>query len=190
MNFCPQNPLWRILAKNRENDFFDFSIFRPICPIFVFCKREKLCLYNFHPNPGNWVHISRSRGKNGFFEVTCRFWPLFGNSICGFFAEISTRVEISTVKFWGKKLMTLVHLPYKYLSHTTITFEDIAKKDVVRFFFDLTVRCTYFRKRLKRSYARGDVLRKLSIFFFFLKKLLGGRKKKMLKRILRYILKL
>ena len=140
MNFCPQNPLWRFLAKNRENDFFDFSIFRPIFPIFMFCKREKLCLYNFNNNPWYWAHILRSHGKNGFFAVKCRFWPLLENSICGFFPEISGRIEISTMKFSGKKLMVLVHLPYKYLSHTLITFEDIAKLNRVSFFFfDLTV---------------------------------------------------
>ena len=134
MNFCPQNPLWRILAKNGENDFFDFSIFRPICPIFVFCKREKLCLYNFHPNPGNWVHISRSRGKKrifwGHMSILATFWKFHLWVFPRNFDE-GRNFDGETLR---KKLMILVHLPYKYLSHTTITFEDIAKKDRLRFF--------------------------------------------------------
>ena len=52
---------------------------------------------------------------------------------------MSEGTEISTVKISGKKLMTLVHLPYKYLSHTTITLEDIAKKKRWCVFFDLRV---------------------------------------------------
>ena len=135
MNFCPQNPLWRFLAKNRENDFFEFRIFSSILPIFTFCKRENISFECFRPNPQYRVHISHPREKNGFFAVKCRFSALFENSICGFFLEMSEGTEISTVKISGKKLMVLVHLPYKYLSHTLITFEDIAKLNRVSFFF-------------------------------------------------------
>ena len=87
-----------------------------------------------NPNSQYRVHISRPRGKNGFFAVRCRFSALFENSICGFFLEMSEGTEISTVKISGKKLMILVHLPYKYLSHTTITLEYIGKTNRMFFF--------------------------------------------------------
>ena len=87
-----------------------------------------------NPNSQYRVHISRPRGKNGFFAVRCRFSALFENSICGFFLEMSEGTEISTVKISGKKLMILVHLPYKYLSHTTITLEYIGKTNRLFFF--------------------------------------------------------
>ena len=102
--------------------------------MFTFCKRENVSFEFFNPNSRYWVHISRPRGKNGFFAVRCRFWALFENSICGFFLEMSEGTEISTVKISGKKLMTLVHLPYKYLSHTTITLEYIEKINRMFFF--------------------------------------------------------
>ena len=100
----------------------------------MFYKRENMSFECLNPNSQYRVHISRPRGKNGFFAVRCRFSALFENSICGFFLEISEGTEISTVKISGKKLMILVHLPYKYLSHTTITLEYIGKTNRLFFF--------------------------------------------------------
>ena len=114
--------------------FFEFRIFSSIWPIFTFCKRENISFECFRPNPQYRVHISHPREKNGFFAVKCRFSALFENSICGFFLEMSEGTEISTVKISGKKLMVLVHLPYKYLSHTTITLEYIGKINRMFFF--------------------------------------------------------
>ncbi len=100
----------------------------------MFYKRENMSFECLNPNSQYRVHISRPRGKNGFFAVRCRFSALFENSICGFFLEMSEGTEISTVEISGKKLMILVHLPYKYLSHTTITLEYIGKTNRLFFF--------------------------------------------------------
>ena len=120
--------------KNLKKSNFQFWIFRWIRPIFMFYKRENMSFECLNPNSQYRVHISRPRGKNGFFAVRCRFSALFENSICGFFLEMSEGTEISTVKISGKKLMILVHLPYKYLSHTTITLEYIGKTNRLVFF--------------------------------------------------------
>ena len=88
------------MAKNPN---FQFLINRPIWQIFMIHKLEKVSLHKFDPFPRYWVHNHRNRGKNGFFGLKCHFWPLLATFNCGFFVEISTGIEISTMKIMSTK---------------------------------------------------------------------------------------
>ena len=90
------------------------------------------------------MHGTRILAKNWFFDLKWPILAFFENPICGFFPEISARLEISTAKIFRKKLGNVFYLPYKYLSIWTITFWDIAIRDRCFFFLDLTVLCVLF----------------------------------------------
>ena len=95
----------------------------------MFYKRGKLPLGHFDPNPVNWTHIYRISRKIGFFDVKCQkmaFSPTTQNYVL---VEISTGLEISTVKFVRQKLVRFSYTPYKYLSYCFITLENIQKVD-------------------------------------------------------------
>ena len=108
---------------------FQNFIIRPNRPILIICKWGKLSLGIFNPNPVNWTHIYGIGRKIGFFDVKCQkmtFSSTTQNHVC---VEISTGVEISTVRFFDKKLMRFFYTPYKYLRDCFITLENIQKVD-------------------------------------------------------------
>ena len=88
-----------------------------------------MSLGHLDPNPVNWTHIYRISRKIGFFDVKCQkmaFSPTTQNYVL---VEISTSLEISTVKFFRQKLVRFSYTPYKYLSYCFITLENIQKVD-------------------------------------------------------------
>ena len=134
---------WNSLLKMSKNGpkivIFQFWINRPIWPILMICKLDKVSLGIFTWFSRYWANRHIIRRKIGFFEVKCHFWAFSHKCKNRFFVEYSTGVEISTVKFCEKKLMTLVDIHHKYLEVTLITYENIQKANWVIFFFDLTV---------------------------------------------------
>ena len=103
----------------------------------MICKLDKVSIRFFVTNPRYQANKPRIRQKIAFFEVKCRFEAFSHKAKNPFFVEYSTGVEISTVKFSGKKLMMFVDIHNKYLELTFITYEDIQKVKWL-IFFDLT----------------------------------------------------
>ena len=126
--------------KIRKITNFQFWISRPIWPILMICKLDKVSIRFFVTNPRYQTNKPRIRQKIAFFEVKCRFEAFSHKAKNPFFVEYSTGVEISTVKFSEKKLMMFVDIHNKYLELTLITYENIQKvnRDI---FFDLIVLC-------------------------------------------------
>ena len=56
-------------------------------------------------------------------------FEIFVKVICGFFVEISTRVEISTMEIFEKKVENVFYTACKYHEDWLISFENIAKRD-------------------------------------------------------------
>ena len=123
--------VWEIFAKNdkkcRKITNFQFWISRPIWPTLMICKLDKVSIRFFVTNPRYQANIPRIRQKIAFFEVRYHFGPFSHKPKNQFFAEYSTGVEISTVKFSEKKLMMFVDIHNKYLELTLITYENIQK---------------------------------------------------------------
>ena len=113
---------------------FQFWINRPNRPILMICKSEKVSITFFDHNLRYWTCNPHIRWKIAFFEVKCHFWAFSHKCKNRFFVEYSTGVEISTVKFCEKKLMTLVDIHHKYLEVTLITYENIQKANWLIFF--------------------------------------------------------
>ena len=113
---------------------FQFWINRPNRPILMICELEKVSITFFDHNLRYWTYISRNRRKIAFFEVNCHFLSFFHRCQNRFFAEYSAGVEISTMKFSEKKLMSLVDIHNKYLKLTPITYENIQKVKWLIFF--------------------------------------------------------
>ena len=113
---------------------FQFWINRPNRLILMICKSEKVSITFFDHNLRYWTCNPHIRWKIAFFEVKCHFWAFSHKCKNRFFVEYSTGVEISTVKFCEKKLMTLVDIHHKYLEVTLITYENIQKANCVTFF--------------------------------------------------------
>ena len=98
-------------------------------------KKKNSRVYNvFYDNPRYWTKNPRIRQKAAFFEVRCHFGPFSHKPKNQFFAEYSTGVEISTVKFSEKKLMMFVDIHNKYLELTLITYENTQKVNRIIFF--------------------------------------------------------
>ena len=89
--------------KNRDFINFQFLINRPIRPIFMIYKLEKVSLCHFGPFPRYCTYNPQIDWKIGFFGLKYGFLAYFETSICGFFVEISTGIEISTVKNISEK---------------------------------------------------------------------------------------
>ena len=113
---------------------FEFWINLPIWPILMIWELHKVSKTFFNDNPRYWTKNPRIRQKIAFFEVRCHFGPFSHKPKNQFFAEYSTGVEISTVKFSEKKLMMFVDIHNKYLELTLITYEDIQKVKWLIFF--------------------------------------------------------
>ena len=128
-NVCKK---WR---KIRKITNFAFWINRPIWPILMIGKLGKVSITFFNDNPRYWTKNPCIRQKIAFFEVRCHFGPLSHKPKNQFFAEYSTGVEISTVKFSEKKLMMSVDIHNKCLELTLITYENIQKVNRIIFFF-------------------------------------------------------
>ena len=94
---CPKMP------KIQKITNFQFWISRPIQPIFMICKLGNVSLGIFDRFPRNWTYSTQIRWKIGFFDINYHFWPVLREPANEFFVEISTGVEISTVKFLWKK---------------------------------------------------------------------------------------
>ena len=89
--------------KNRDFMNFQFLINRPIRPIFMIYKLENVSLCHFDPFPRYCTYNPQIDWKIEFFGLKYGFLAYFETSICGFFVEISTGIEISTVKNISKK---------------------------------------------------------------------------------------
>ena len=89
--------------KYRKFMNFQFLINRPIRPIFMIRKLDQVSLGIFRRFPRYQTYKPQNGRKIGFFGLNYAFWACFEISICGFFVEISTAVEISRVKNISKK---------------------------------------------------------------------------------------
>ena len=97
--------------KNLKKSNFQFWIFRWIRPIFMFYKRENMSFECLNPNSQYRVHISRPRGKNGFFAVRCRFSALLKIPFVGFFSKCRRGPKFRRWKFQEKNLWSLCISP-------------------------------------------------------------------------------
>ena len=108
--------VWEIFAKNdkkcrkiRKITNFQFWISRPIWPILMICKLDKVSIRFFVTNPRYQTNKTRIRQKIAFFEVKCRFEAFSHKAKNPFFVEYSKGVEISTVRFSEKTYGACLH---------------------------------------------------------------------------------
>ena len=98
---------WNSLLKMSKNGpkivIFQFWINRPIWPILMICKLDKVSLGIFTWFSRYWANRHIIRRKIGFLEVKYHFWAFSHKCKNRFFVEYSTGVEISTMKFSEKK---------------------------------------------------------------------------------------
>ena len=108
-----------------------FQIFQKsrIRMILIFCISENVTGSERNRNLRYLTSIWGQFWEKIFFDIIWCFFDVFKKVICGFFVEISTRIEISTTKIFEKKVENVFYTACKYHEDWFITFENIAKWD-------------------------------------------------------------
>ena len=101
----------KIRNKWPKNHDFQILINRPIRPIFIFYQWGNVNIHQFRGFPSYWTYNLRDGEKIEFFGLRYQFLAFFDIFNFGYFVEISTRVEISTVKIISKKTYNVLLKP-------------------------------------------------------------------------------
>ena len=125
--------IWNCIEKYHKNGlksmiFQNFEKSR-ICVIFIFCISENVTGSDENRNLAYLTWIWSQFWEKIFFDIIWWIFEVFVKVICGFFVEISTRVEISTMKIFEKKVENVFYTACKYHEDWLISFENIAKRD-------------------------------------------------------------